>query len=219
MAGQGYGVPFFHFRNLSSQICYLVDVFHGSQGHSFFYQIENLPQRLLSHSIHQHIRSRVRKNSGHQSVRPIIVMCHPTQGSFNTANENRHFRIYFFQNMTIGNSSVIRAKSGITTRRIPIRGSPSFIGGVMIDHGVHASGRHTKKVLRFAEFFKIPQIVLPVGLGDNPHLKTLVFHDTTNHRCAESRMVNVGITGDQNDIQFVPTPAFSFFFGNRQPIR
>ncbi|MNY33898.1 hypothetical protein D3C86_1681980 [compost metagenome] len=88
----------------------------------------------------------------------------------------------------------------------------------MVHHRIHTACRYSEKVFGLPQFLEIPQIVPPVRLGNDPDLKTLAFNDPANYSSTESRMIHVGITGNQDDIQFIPPPLLNFFFSQRQPV-
>ena len=59
---------------------------------------------------------------------------------------------------------------------------------------------------------------MPVGLGHDGHTIACRLEHTPDDGSTERRMVDVGITREQDDIERVPSPQFHFFFGGWQKI-
>lgn len=59
---------------------------------------------------------------------------------------------------------------------------------------------------------------MPVGLRNNRHLVTGSFERPADDGCAKGRMVNIGIAGEEDDIQLVPSTEFHFLLGSRQEV-
>ena len=85
---------------------------------------------------------------------------------------------------------------GIVTANFTIR-------GIAIDHGIHIASAHAEKQIgptQAREVLRIP----PIRLGNDPHTKTLCLQHPTDHRHAKTGMIDIGITGHQDDVATVP---------------
>ncbi len=83
---------------------------------------------------------------------------------------------------------------------------------------VQIPSRYPEKQLRSPKLFEVIRI-LPIRLGNNPDAQTQMLQPTPNNPRAKRRMINVRITGNENDIKFIPTViAASFFKRHRERI-
>src|SRR5690606_40051227 len=90
--------------------------------------------------------------------------------------------------------------------------------GVAVDHRVHVAGGDTEEQIRLAELHEVV-FALPVRLADDADAKALGLQQPPDDRHAERRMVDVGITGDDDDVARVPAELIHLLPAHRQERR
>jgi len=196
----------------------LGDVAQGLETRALAQEAQHLTQRLFAHAIDQHVGLGVRKDGREQLVGPIIVMGHAPQRGLDATDQHRHVRIKLLQDLGIDRDRIVWPESAFAAGCIGIRGALAFVGGVVVDHAVHAAARHAEEVLGCPEFLEVAQVVLPVGLGDDGHLKTLTLNDPPDDRRAKCRMIDIGIPGNDHDVELFPATRKYLVFGQGQPV-
>ena len=76
----------------------------------------------------------------------------------------------------------------------------ALVGGIVVDHGIHATACHAKKQPRLAQFLEVTQVVPPIRLRHDGYAKALRLDDATDHGRPECGVIHVGVTGNQNHI-------------------
>ena len=74
---------------------------------------------------------------------------------------------------------------------------------VAVDHAVHVASCHAPEQVGFAQYLE-GLGALPVRLGDDADPKPLTFEHAANHRHAKTRVVDIGIARDDDDVAAVP---------------
>ncbi len=98
----------------------------------------------------------------------------------------------------------------VQTARGVIIGTARFLEGSVIgDHGVDTAGGDPPKKARFAQAADI-EVSFWVRLGDDAHLETGIQQDPADDGGSDEGAVDVGIAGDQDDIQAIPAKSFYF---------
>lgn len=89
------------------------------------------------------------------------------------------------------------------------------IGRIMIDHRIHSPGRDAEKEARGPQLREVAQIIPPIGLRNNRHTITLGLQKASDNRRAKSRVIDISVTREKDDIKLVPTPGPHFLYGRR----
>ena len=89
-------------------------------------------------------------------------------------------------------------------RRVSIVRADLEIGRVAVDHGIHVARSNAEVEVRLAQCGEVVRIV-PVWLSDDPHPEALRFQHAPHNSHTKARVVDVGITGYQNDVTGVPS--------------
>ena len=97
-------------------------------------------------------------------------------------------------------------------RRIGILRTQSLVGCVFVHHRIHRSGGNAKEEAGTSEFLEITKIAMPIGLRNDSHLQPFCLKNATDDRRGKRGVVNVGVGGEEDDIERVPAEAFKFFF-------
>ncbi|SJN56631.1 hypothetical protein VR7878_01874 [Vibrio ruber DSM 16370] len=90
-----------------------------------------------------------------------------------------------------------------------------FIRGITINHRVHVTGSNAKKQVGLPQRHEV-FFVMPCRLSNNPDPESLSFEQTADNRHAKARVINIGITGHDDDITAIPAQLIHFFSTGRQ---
>lgn len=137
------------------------------------------------------------------------------QGCLDAAQHHRYVAVGLLAALAIDQAGAIRALAGQAAGRIGVVGADLLVGGVAVDHRVHVASSDTEEQVRLAELHEVV-FAAPVRLGNDAHAKTLGFEQTTDDGHAERRMIDVGVTGDDDDVAAVPAELIHLFPAHRQ---
>ena len=146
-------------------------MFHGDPHIQSLGDLQDTP---LSHTVGDQICPRIQQDGMFHGIRPVIVMGQPPQRSLDPAQDNGGILIGLPDQITVNCHSPIRSETHFSSRRISV-GFPVLSGHcIVVDHGIHISGRHQKSKPGFSEkgnalFF------LPVRLGNDPYRISSAF--------------------------------------------
>ncbi|MNC22445.1 hypothetical protein D3C75_704470 [compost metagenome] len=180
-----------------THIADLVDFLTHRQAMSDFHQ------RTLAVAENQHVGFSIHQNRTTNGIRPVIVMRGTAQARFDAAEDHRHITPGFFTALGVGQGCAIRAFTRHVIRRIRIVVTQFTIRGIAVDHRIHVACGHTEEQIRFAKTHEV-FFSIPVWLGNDTHAEALGFQHTATDRHTKTRMVDVGISGNQNDVTAVP---------------
>ena len=108
----------------------------------------NLYDAVFSHPIRDQICPRIQQNGAFQAVRPVIIVGESAKTRLDPANDDRGMLVGAADQVAVDDRSIVRAFSHHTARCVSIFLS-SFPGNrIMVDHGIHVSGRHQKSKTR-----------------------------------------------------------------------
>ena len=159
---------------------------------------------LLAHAIHEDVGTAVHEDGGHQFILPVVVMGQSSHGRFDAAYDDRHVGVQLLEDAAISNRAVVGSCAGFAFRRISIVGTTSACRRVMVDHRVHRTGRHREIKSRTTEFGEVAIVPVPVRLRHYRYAITCCFEHPTQYSCTERRMVDIRITGEEDDVHFIP---------------
>ena len=174
--------------------------------------------RFFAHSIDEQVGPAVAQNAGTNAVLPVVVVGEAAHTGLDTAQKDGNVGVEPFQDLGIDNGRIFRTHVGACVGRIGIIAAQAFVGRIFVDHRVHAAGRYAEEQTRTAQFLEVAQVVTPVGLGYNGHPQSFGFEDASDDGGSERGMVHVGITAEDNHVQFFPPAKFHFFLGCGQPV-
>ena len=170
----------------------------------------------LAHAVDQQVGTAVDEDRGFERILPVVVVGEPPQRRFDAAHHHRRAGIEPFEDAGVGLDSVVGAEARRTARGVGVVAAQTFVGRIVVDHRVHGPGRHGEEEARRAELAEIAQVVAPVGLRNHRYAVTFCFEQAADDRRAESRMVDVGVAREENDVHRIPAPLAGLFDCGRQ---
>ena len=142
-------------------------------------------------------------------------MGEPSHGGLHTTKHDGSVGEELSQDAGIDGGGIIGAETGLASSSVGVIAAQPFVGGVMVDHGVHVAGGNPEEKARSPQLLEVAEVVLPVGLRQNGHAQSFALEHTTDDRRTERRMVHVSVTVHDNDIHVVPTQIVELLLGNR----
>ena len=91
-------------------------------------------------------------------------MRQPPQRSLDAADNDGNVREQTFENLRVDRHGTVGPKTGLAAGRISVVVAQTQVGGIMVDHRIHRTGRDAEKQTRHPQLGEIAQIVAPVGL-------------------------------------------------------
>ena len=142
-------------------------------------------------------------------------MGQPAERGLDAAGDDRHAGKCLARALAIGNRGAIGPQADLAAGRIGVVVADLLVGRVMVDHAVHVAGADAEEQPGRPE---LPPGVgtPPVGLAQDRDAKPGRFEHPAQDPHRERRMVDVGIAGDEHDVNVVPPPRLHLGPAGRQ---
>ena len=137
------------------------------------------------------------------------------QRRFDASGQNRNARERLASALAIGERRAVGALADFAPRRVSVVVADFAVRRVMVEHRVHIPGANAERDARAAETAEIDDVV-PVRLTQNGDAEPVRFKNAPKKTGGETRVVDVSVAGDKDDVDFVPTAFFHFFGGHRK---
>ena len=190
----------------------------GWDERTFLHPLAKFGNRLFAHAIDQEVGTGFYEDTLADGVLPIVVMGESAERGFDTSKHHGHIRPKLLQDLGIDDGRILGTHIVTSVGRIGIFAAEALVGGILVHHGVHASGRNAEEQTGLAQLLEIAEVVPPIRLGNNGHLQALGFEQTSDHSRSERGMVHVRIATEQDDIEFIPSAEFHFLLGGGEPV-
>ena len=145
-------------------------------------------------------------------------MCHAAQARLDAADHNGYAVKSLSAALGVDNDGPVRPPAACVSRCIGIITANLTVSRITVDHRIHVAGSNPEIQVGRTKRHKIIGIA-PVRLSNDAHTKTMGFQDASNDSHAETRMIDVGIPRDNDDIAAVPAQRIHFLPGSRQKRR
>jgi len=132
------------------------------------------------------------------------------EGCLNSPEHDRDFRECFLYPVRVNYHCPVWAKPCPAPGGVCVLFPRFQPRGQVAYHGIHVSRTYGKKEPWFAQFFEILR-AFPAGLGNNPYSESRVFKHPAYYCGSKTRMVHIGVPGDQYYVKFLPAPHFCLF--------
>ena len=110
-----------------------------------------------------------------------------------------------FEDLAIGNGAVIGTHTCFAIGRIGIVRAFALGCRVVVHHRVHRACCYAEEEARLAQLGEVAMIAAPVGLRHERHPIACMLQHTPDDRRTKLRVVYIRITGEEDDIHFVPS--------------
>ncbi|CRM83985.1 hypothetical protein [Pseudomonas sp. 22 E 5] len=178
----------------------------------------NFDDGPLGVAVQQNVGAGIDQDRVAHTVLPVVVVGDAAQGGFDATEHDRHILVGFLATLAVHQAGAVRAFAGHAAWGVGVVGTDFFVGGVTVDHRVHVAGRDAEEQVRLAELHEVV-FGLPVRLRNDPDAKALGLQQPADNCHAERRMVNVGITGDDDDVAGIPAKLIHLLPAHRQEWR
>ena len=198
------------------EVCRLWNI--GRQYRHSFHAPAQFHDGFFAHAVYQQVGFRVNQDRRAHFVLPVVVMRQAAERGFDASQHDGHVGVQLFQDAGVDDARVFGAHVVASVGRIGVFAPQAFVGGVFVDHAVHASCAYAEEKPWLAQFLEVAQVVAPVGLGHDCHLQPFRFQDAPDNGGSERGVVDIGVAAEQDDVQPVPASQFHFFLGRGQPV-
>ena len=169
----------------------------------------------LGIAVHQQIGLGVDQHRAAHFLRPVIEMRDAAQARLDAANDDGHIGIGFARALAVDDDTTIGPLAAFAFRGIGIIAADTPVRSVAIHHRIHVACTHAEKQFRPTQYLERISAV-PVRLRDDANAEALRFQQAPDDGHAETGMIDVGITGDDDDVAFVPAERLHFRARHRQ---
>ena len=138
--------------------------------------------------------------------------------NLNTAQCHRYIGIEFLQYLGIDDRWIVGAHVVAGVRTEGILAAHTAIGRVAVYHRVHGSRRYAEEEARATQLLEVTEVAVPVGLRNDGHAVAVRLQDSSQDGSSEGWVIHVGITREEDYIQFVPASEFALLLGSWQEI-
>ncbi|MNS54145.1 hypothetical protein D3C72_869260 [compost metagenome] len=176
--------------------------------------VRHFHQRTLAVAVNQHVSFGVHQHRTAYGIRPVIVVSDTTQAGFNAAQYNRHIFISFFTALAVNQRGAIRTLATHVAGGIGIIVAQFAVSGIAVDHRVHVAGGDAEKQVRFAQPHEI-FFIAPVRLRNDADAEALRFQHAADDRHTKTRVVDIGVTTDNDHIAAIPAQLIHLFARHR----
>ena len=151
-------------------------------------------------------------------VGPVVVMGDAAQRTFNAAEHDRHVAECLAAALRIDDYRPVGAPAALAMGCVAVVMAQTAVGRVAVDHGIHVAAGDAEEQGRPSERRERLGAV-PVRLGDDADPESLRFQEAPDDGHAETRVVHIGVAGDQHDVAGVPAEQVHLLARHRQERR
>ena len=132
----------------------------------------------LSHAVDDEVGLAFVENARTKFLLPVVVMRDAAQRGFNSAEHDGGVGKCLSENFGVDNGRKVGTHVVPPVGAVGVFGAESSVGGVLVDHGIHGSGRDAEEEARASEFFEVAEVAVPVGLRYDAYAQSFVFKET-----------------------------------------
>ena len=148
-------------------------------------------------------------------VLPVVVVGDAAQRGLDAAEHDRHVLVGFLAALAVDQAGAVRPLARFAAGGISIVRADLLVRGVAVDHRVHVAGRDPEEEVGLAQLHEVG-FAGPVRLGNDADAKALGFEQAPDDGHAKRRVVDVGVTGNDDDVAGVPAQLIHLFPAHRQ---
>ncbi len=164
----------------------------------------DLDDGLLPLAVDEEVGAAVDEHRGTHPVLPVVVVGDAPQRGLDPADHDGCGRPERpARQPGVDRHGPIGAPSRLPTRRVGVVRSGALVGGVVVDERVHRTGGDPDEQAGAPQAQEVLGRV-PARLGHDSHPESACLQDPADHRCPEGGVIDVGVAGDQEDVDAVP---------------
>jgi hypothetical protein len=177
-----------------------------------------LDHGALGVAVDEQVGLAVDEDRAANGVGPVVVVRDAAKARLDAADDDRHVAERFAAALGVDHDRAVRAQAGGAARRVGIVGADAALAGVAVHHRVHVSAGHAEEQVRAPERAKRVRLA-PVRLGQDADPEPLRLEQAADDRHAEARMIDIRVSGDEDDVARVPAQVRHLLGRHRQKWR
>ena len=163
----------------------------------------DLDDGALGIAVDQQVGLGINEDRAAHLVLPVVVVRDAAQARFDATDDHRYVAPGFLAALRVDEGRAVGPGATQATGRVGVVAAYLSIRRVAVDHRIHVAGGDAEEQLRFAHGH-VRLYALPIGLRDDADTKALRLQHASDHRHAKARVVDVSVTGDDDDVATVP---------------
>jgi hypothetical protein len=175
----------------------VVDAVDGSAGSNGGAELQN---GFFTHAVEDDVGPGVAEDATAHAVLPVVVVGEAAHGGFDSAEDDGHVGEEAFENLGVDDGGIVGAAVVSAVGTVGVFRSKSLVGGVFVDHRVHAARGDAEEEPWAAQLFEVAEVAVPVGLRHDGHLIARSLETSPDDGRSERGMVYVGIAREENDV-------------------
>ena len=169
---------------------------------------------LFSHAVDQQVGFAVGEEAAAQGLLQAVKMDEAAQAGFNPADDQGQAGKDLTAHAAIGDGGPVGSPPGLAARAVAIFTAALAAGRVVVDQGIKGAGADPDTQPGSTH---CQQVFGLLWLGHHADSQAFSGQDPSDDGDAEGGVIDVGVSADQQDIQFVPAvPVAHFGTGHRQ---
>ena len=206
------------FGRVLAQKCGATNIRDFADGLAARQPVRDFHDGTFSVAVQQNIRVRIDQNRAPHLVLPVVIVRDAPERRLDATQHDGHVAICFLAALRVDERAAVRPLAANPARRIGIVVTDFAIRRIAVDHRVHVAGRHAEEQVGFAQRFE-GELRLPVRLRDDPDTKALRLEQPADNGHAKRRVIDVGVTRDDDDVAGVPAELVHLGTRHRQKRR
>ncbi|VTR70899.1 conserved hypothetical protein [Desulfosarcina cetonica] len=161
--------------------------------------------RALPHAVNQNVGPGIEKNRAPHAVVPVVVMGQPAHAGLEAADHHGSVLERLAHAVGVDDQGPVGTQARAPPRRKVVGLAGPLVGRIVGHHGIDIARGDTEEQTRRAQPLEIIDAA-PIRLGNDAHPEAACHQHPADQRHPKGRMIHVGIPGDQDDVQRIPTP-------------
>ena len=159
----------------------------------------------FAHAVDEDVGPGIEENGPPHAVVPVVIVGQPAHAGLDPADDHGYLLEGLAHAVGINDQRPVRPQAGLPARGVIVLLTGSLVGRIVGHHGIHVARGDAEKEPWPPQALEIRDRP-PVGLGDDAHPVSTGFQHAADQRHPVGRMIHVGIPGDQDDIEVIPSP-------------
>jgi len=198
------------FRRSSRRITEATDRRRRLPGCQGLGELDHAPVR---HAVEQVVGLGVEEDRAAHPVVPGVVMGNAAQAGLDPTQHQRRGSFEMLADQVgVGKHRPVRSASVLPARGVVIGFAALARGGAVGNHGIDRAASDAPEQRGFAETGDVV-LRLEIGLGNDSDPEAVPDQEFANHSHADKRRVDVGVAGDEDDVEPIPAQLSHFFSG------
>ncbi len=191
------------------------DVAHRANGFAGGEPLRDLPRRALAHAEHQQIGFRVEEHRTPDLIGPVVVVRDAPKRRLDASQHDRHSRERLPAQVGVHDRRAVRAHARAATGRVLIFGPHLLLRGQPVEHRIEVARADADEKARPSHSKDVAGVP-PIGLRDDADFVATAFEEASDENRSERGVVDVGVAGDDEDVELVPAARLHLGAGRRQ---